>query len=100
VVDKALYETTVTFTGSDVTKPVPQLTTYAQSADDKTLTLTLTGKHIFSSGNPVTADDIVWSYQRVQGIAGNPSFLLQDPAGKNIEIANGRHGHADQLGSE
>ncbi len=87
VVDKALYETTVTFTGSDVTKPVPQLTTYAQSADDKTLTLTLTGKHIFSSGNPVTADDIVWSYQRVQGIAGNPSFLLQDPAGKNIEIA-------------
>ncbi|MGT2424738.1 ABC transporter substrate-binding protein [Amnibacterium kyonggiense] len=76
IVDKALYETALTFEGSDVTKPVPQLTTYTMSDDDKTITLTLNGKHAFSSGNPVTIDDIVWSYKRVQGIAGNPSFLL------------------------
>lgn len=78
IVDKALYETALTFAGSDVTKPVPQLTTYAMSADNKTITLTLNGKHTFSSGNPVTIDDIVWSYKRVQGIAGNPSFLLSN----------------------
>jgi peptide/nickel transport system substrate-binding protein len=76
IVDKALYETALTFEGSDVTKPVPQLTTYTMSSDNKTITLTLNGKHVFSSGNPVTIDDIVWSYKRVQGIAGNPSFLL------------------------
>ncbi|WP_375389735.1 ABC transporter substrate-binding protein [uncultured Amnibacterium sp.] len=78
IVDKALYETALTFEGSDVTKPVPQLTTYAMSDDNTTITLTLDGKHTFSSGNPVTIDDIVWSYKRVQGIAGNPSFLLSN----------------------
>lgn len=76
IVDKAVYETALTFEGDDVSKPVPQLTTYKLSDDQKTLTLTLNGKHAFSSGNPVTIDDIVWSYKRVQGIAGNPSFLL------------------------
>src|SRR5689334_13448084 len=46
IVDKALYETALTFEGSDVTKPVPQLTTYKMSDDDKTITLTLNGKHV------------------------------------------------------
>jgi peptide/nickel transport system substrate-binding protein len=78
IVDKALYETALTFQGSDVTKPVPQLTTFKMSDDEKTITLTLNGKHVFASGNPVTIDDIVWSYKRVQGIAGNPSFLLSN----------------------
>ena len=87
IVDKALYETALTFEGSDVTKPVPQLTTYKMSDDNKTITLTLDGKHVFSSGNPVTIDDIVWSYKRVQGIAGNPSFLLSNlSTGKPFEI--------------
>lgn len=88
IVDKAIYETALTFDNGDLTKPVPQVTTYQASADNKVLTLTLEGKHAFSSGNPVTIDDIVWSYQRVQGIAGNPSFLLQDPStGNNLKIA-------------
>ena len=76
IVDKALYETALTFKGSNVTKPLPQLTTYKMSADNTTITLTLNGKHTFSNGDPVTIDDIVWSYKRVQGIKGNPSFLL------------------------
>lgn len=88
IVDKAIYQTALTFEGTDVTKPVPQLTTYAMSSDNKTITLTLDGKHTFSSGNPVTIDDIVWSYKRVQGIAGNPSFLLSNlSTGKPFEIA-------------
>ncbi|GAA4738291.1 ABC transporter substrate-binding protein [Amnibacterium soli] len=88
IVDKALYETALTFEGSDVTKPVPQLTTYKMSDDEKTITLTLNGKHVFASGNPVTIDDIVWSYKRVQGIAGNPSFLLSNlSTGKPFAIA-------------
>ena len=86
IVDRAIYETALTFEGSDVTKPQPQIATYTQSADNKTLTLKLNGKHTFSSGNPVTADDIVWSYQRVEGIGSSPVFLLQDAAGKNIAV--------------
>ncbi len=61
ILDKALYETALTFTGSDLTKVVPQLTTYAISDDPKTVTLTLTGKATFPSGNPVTIDDLVWT---------------------------------------
>jgi peptide/nickel transport system substrate-binding protein len=76
IVDKALYETVLTFNGSDVTKPVPDIMSYSESNDDKTLTLTMHGKHYFSNGDPVTVDDVVWSLKRVQAIAGNPSFLL------------------------
>ena len=43
IVDKALYETALTFEGSDVTKPVAQLTTYAMSSDNKTITLKFRG---------------------------------------------------------
>ena len=31
---------------------------------------------MFSDGTPMTADDVVFSLQRVIGIKGNPSFLL------------------------
>ncbi len=76
IVDHALYETALTFKGGDVTKPVPGIMSYKESSDDKTLTLTMNGKHYFSNGDPVTVDDVVFSLKRVQGIAGNPSFLL------------------------
>ena len=76
IVDKALYETVLTFKGSDVTKPVPGIMSYKESSDSKTLTLTMDGKHYFSNGDPVTVDDVVFSLKRVQAIAGNPSFLL------------------------
>ncbi|MGN6742231.1 MAG: hypothetical protein ACTHJL_02885 [Amnibacterium sp.] len=43
IVDKAIYETALTFQGSDTTKPLPQLATYSESSDNKVLTLTLHG---------------------------------------------------------
>ncbi|MHA7984596.1 ABC transporter substrate-binding protein [Rathayibacter sp. CAU 1779] len=76
IIDHAIYDTVLTFNGSDVTKPVPDLMSYKESSDQKTLTLTMNGKHTFSDGTPVTVDDVVFSLKRVQGIAGNPSFLL------------------------
>ncbi|MGA0567905.1 ABC transporter substrate-binding protein [Rathayibacter sp. KR2-224] len=80
IVDRVLYDTVLTFKGGDVTKPVPSLMSYKESSDDKTLTLTMNGKHSFSNGDPVTVDDVVFSLKRVQGIAGNPSFLLDGVA--------------------
>ncbi len=76
LVDKALYDTLLTFKGADVTKPVPDLATMKESADAKTFTFTLEKGRHFSDGSPVTADDVVFSLNRVIGIKGNPSFLL------------------------
>ncbi|GLK16141.1 MULTISPECIES: ABC transporter substrate-binding protein [Herbiconiux] len=76
LVDKALYETLLTFEGGDVSKVVDGLASLEQSDDAKTFTLTLTGEHTFSDGTAMTADDVVFSLQRVIGLKGNPSFLL------------------------
>ncbi|TXN32312.1 ABC transporter substrate-binding protein [Lacisediminihabitans profunda] len=76
MVDKALYETLLSFTGGDVSKVAPGLATLKVSSDSKTFTLTLTGTHKFSDGTAITADDVVFSLGRVIGVKGNPSFLL------------------------
>lgn len=76
MVDKALYETLLTFKGGDVSKVVPGLATLETSADSKKFTLTLKGTHTFSDGTVMSADDVVFSLQRVIGLKGNPSFLL------------------------
>ncbi|MDX6349906.1 MAG: peptide/nickel transport system substrate-binding protein [Streptomyces sp.] len=77
IVDKALYETLLTFKGGDVTKPLPGLaSSYEESSDSKTLTLHLRKGAKFSDGSAVTADDVVYSLQRVIDLKGNPSFLL------------------------
>jgi peptide/nickel transport system substrate-binding protein len=86
-IDQQIYETALTYKGDNLTDVEPSVTTYKMSDDDKVLTLTLNGKHTFADGKAVTVDDIVYSYQRMLGIAGNPSFLLDDPAGKPIAIA-------------
>jgi peptide/nickel transport system substrate-binding protein len=77
IVDKALYETLLTFGGGDVTKPLPGLaSSYEESKDSRTLTLHLRQGATFSDGSAVTADDVVFSLSRVIALKGNPSFLL------------------------
>ncbi|MGE8651778.1 ABC transporter substrate-binding protein [Bifidobacterium adolescentis] len=73
---RAAYQTALKFEKNDLTKPQPEVCTYSMSSDNKTVTLTLNGDHYFADGNKVTVDDIVFSYQRLQGIKGNPSFYL------------------------
>lgn len=79
LIDSHLYQSALEFKDGDFSKPVDGLCSYELSEDLKTTTLTLkdTGAK-FSDGSPVTADDIVFSYQRLQGIQGNPSFFLDD----------------------
>ncbi len=76
MLDQQIYETVLKFEGGDVKTPKPGICSFTISPDNKTVTLTMTGTHTFSDGSPVTADDVVFSLQRVQGVAGNPSFLL------------------------
>lgn len=74
---KGLYETLLTFADNDLTKPVGDIaSSYVLSPDAKTVTLTLAQGRVFSDGSPITADDVVFSLQRLIGIKGNPSFLL------------------------
>ena len=74
---KGMYETLLTFANNDLTKPVGDLaSSYTLSPDAKTLTLTLAQGRVFSDGTPITADDVVFSLQRLIGMKGNPSFLL------------------------
>ena len=77
MVDKALYDTLITFKGADTTTLIPDLaTSWNLSADAKTLTLTLAKGRVFSDGSPVTSADVVFTLDRVAGIEGNPSFLM------------------------
>ena len=77
MIDHVLYDTLLTYRGSDVTTPVPDLaTSYTASSDAKTYTFTLRPGIKFANGDPVTAADVVFSLMRTKNVNGNPSFLM------------------------
>lgn len=72
-----LYDTLLTFKGSNTKKLVPDLaTSYSESPDAQTFTFQLNHNAKFSNGDPVTAQDVVFSFNRLINIQGNPAFLL------------------------
>jgi peptide/nickel transport system substrate-binding protein len=77
MIDHVLYDTLLTYKGSNVSTPVPDLaTSYTSSADAKTYMFTLRKGVKFANGDPVTAADVVFSLMRTKNINGNPSFLM------------------------
>ena len=77
IVDRGVYDTLLTYKGSDVAHPVPLLaTSYKASKDAKTYTFTLKRNVHFADGTPLTAADVVFSFNRLINLKGNPSFLL------------------------
>jgi peptide/nickel transport system substrate-binding protein len=77
IIDRALYDTLLTYKGSDVAHPVPLLATgYTASKDAKTFTFTLRKDARFADGTNLTSADVVFSYNRLINLKGNPSFLL------------------------
>jgi peptide/nickel transport system substrate-binding protein len=78
MVHKATYDTLVTLDERDVATIVPDLaTSWEVSPDAKTFTYHLRqGVTFQNSGNRMTSADVKWSWERAQGIQGNPSFLL------------------------
>lgn len=77
----SIYDTLVKFEGTDMTAVKPGL---AESWDIKAvgdtqeLTFHLKDGLKFASGNPVTADDVVYSIQRVIALNKPPAFLMTD----------------------
>src|SRR5713226_2060063 len=77
IVAKALYSTLLTFKGSDSATPVPAVaSSYSASSDAKTYTFKLRTDIKFSDGTTLTSADVVFSFNRLINIKGNPSFLL------------------------
>src|SRR5260370_25049934 len=76
MIDHVLYDTLLTYKGSNVSTPVPDLAaSYTASADAKTYTFTLRQGAKFANGDPVTAADVVLSLTRTTNVNGTPSFL-------------------------
>ena len=74
---RATYDTLLTFKGGDVTKPLPLVaTSYTASADARTYTFTLRNDVKFADGSSLTSADVLFSFNRLINIHGNPSFLL------------------------
>ena len=79
-----VYQTLVTFVGSDLQTIKPSLADSweTKDADDHwEMTFKLHPGNTFASGNPITADDVVYSFSRVFALNGPPAFLFTDIAG-------------------
>jgi len=87
IVHKATYQTLVTFPPDSVESVIPNLAESWTISDDGTVyTFTLNGAATFSNGDPVTAGDVVFSFDRLKNITGNPSFLAETIA--SVEAAD------------
>ena len=79
-----VYQTLVTFEGADLQTIKPSLADTwdtKDAGDHWELTFNLHPGNKFASGNPITADDVVYSFSRVFALNGPPAFLFTDVAG-------------------
>jgi len=83
-----VYETLVRFEGTDLSTIKPGLATSWDIKDSGTrndITFKLKSGQKFASGNPVTADDVVYSVQRAIKLNKSPAFLFTDIGGLKAE---------------
>ena len=79
IVHRAAYDTLVTFPDGDASSIEPGLASeWSVSDDGLTYTFNLRGDATFANGDPLRADDVVFSFTRLQNVMSNPSFLA-DP---------------------
>ena len=76
IVHRATYDTLVTFPDDATTSIEPNLASSWTVSDDATVyTFTLRDDVTFANGDPLTADDVVFSFNRLKNVRSNPSFL-------------------------
>ena len=79
IVNHVTYSQLVTFPDEDASRIVPVLAESWEISDDgKVYTFSLNADAVFANGDDVTADDVVFSFNRLKYRDGNPSFLA-DP---------------------
>src|SRR5436305_108002 len=67
------YDTLVTFKGMDTAHPRPDLATSWSIGGGKVFTFHLRHDVRFANGDPMTADDVVFSYRRLEYLNDNPA---------------------------
>jgi peptide/nickel transport system substrate-binding protein len=79
IVHHVTYDTLVTFPAGDASSIEPNLATeWSVSEDGLTWTFNLRDDVTFANGDPLTADDVVFSITRLQNVQSNPSFLANN----------------------
>jgi peptide/nickel transport system substrate-binding protein len=79
MIHNSTYDTLVEFKAGDLTKVAPRLADkWDISPDGLTYTFYLHPGVKFASGNPVTAEDVRFSWTRLKNLKGSPSFYA-DP---------------------
>ncbi len=72
-----LYDRLVQYDAEDTTVLAPGLAAeWEADAEAKTITFTLRDGATFASGNPVTVDDVLFSFERVIKLNLTPAFIL------------------------
>src|ERR1700704_2297550 len=78
LVERAVYDTLLTYAPGNVSRPVPLLArSYTSSHGGKTWTFALRRDAHFADGTPLTAADVVFSFRRLINLRGRPGFLLR-----------------------
>jgi peptide/nickel transport system substrate-binding protein len=87
ILDTAAYDTLVTVDAPDFTKIQPRLaTSWKVSPDGTTYEFKIRPGVKFTSGNPLTANDVRFSLRRLKNLKDNPSFFM-DPV-KDIQVVD------------
>jgi peptide/nickel transport system substrate-binding protein len=87
ILDNAAYDTLVTVEAPDFAKIQPKLATRWEVAKDGlAYTFTLRPGVKFTSGNPLTAHDVRFSFRRLKHMKDNPSFFMDGV--KDVEVVN------------
>ncbi len=89
IINRVTYDTLVTFPDADASAIVPLLATdWTVSEDGLTYTFNLNPAAVFANGDPVTADDVVFSVNRLKNVQGTPSFLAANIASVTADDAD------------
>jgi peptide/nickel transport system substrate-binding protein len=73
---RSVYETLIDFPPGRQDQLVPKLAeSWTISDDGLVYTFTIAQGHVFSTGRPVTAEDVAFSLRRIKNLKGTPSFL-------------------------
>lgn len=76
IVHRATYDTLVTFPDADASSIEPNLAeSWSVDADGLVYTFNLRSDVTFANGDPLTAADVVFSFNRLKNVQSNPSFL-------------------------
>ena len=79
IVNRASYDTLVTFPDGDASSVEPLLAeSWDVSEDGLSYTFTLRSDVTFANGDALTGEDVVFSFNRLKNVKGQPSFLT-DP---------------------